>query len=472
MDTASTPAAVYVRVSTEDQKRNFSLAGQLDLLRKYAGNNRFDIYKEYSDAGFSGVNYERPAFRDLLREAEQRKFKTILVYRLDRLFRSTKDLLVVSEYFEKLGIGLRSITEPFDTSNYLGKFVLSLLGSIAQLERDIFIERSKLGRIRRAQEGYYCGAQPAKFGYKYNPETKKLEVDEKNSRAVEDAFRFYCEPCFSLKKVARKLNRLGCRTARGNLFRADSIYDILRDPIYIGKWYANRYTKKSKLKPEAEWIEVKVPSLIDNETFNRTQRLLEKRRGYSLPITKYQYLLQGLVRCGDCGEAVKGTADKQQPMKNGKKYGPYLTFYYRCTYFLKRVNGQKTSCRLRYIQAHILETTVWAKIEDLLLHPESAAAFSASSESVHNFIERLSSLRNSVKVFDYESKRKILLDLGARVIVNLNGTIDLFFPIHRRDEKPDFRCDFDRELIETKEDIGFGELHKSICWRSAGSISR
>ena len=470
MDAASTPVAVYVRVSTEDQKRNFSLAGQLDLLRKYAGNNQFYIYREYIDAGFSGVNYERPAFRDLLREAEQQKFKTILVYRLDRLFRSTKDLLVVSEYFEKFGIGLRSITEPFDISNYLGRFVLSLLGSIAQLERDIFIERSKLGRIRRAQEGYYCGAQPAKFGYKYNPVTKKLEVDEKNSRTVEDAFRLYCEPFFSLKKVAKKLNRLGCRTARGNLFRADSIYDILRDPIYIGKWYANRYTKKSKLKPQAEWIEVKVPSLIDNETFDRTQRFLEKRRGYSLPITKYQYLLQGLVRCGDCGEAVKGTVDKQQPMKNGKQYGPYLTFYYRCTYFLKRVNGQKTSCRLRYIQAHILETTVWAKIEDLLSHPESAvktAAFSVSSETVRNFIERLSSLRNSVKVFDYESKRKILLDLGARIIVNLNGTIDLFFPIHHRAEKPDFLCDFDRELIENKGDVGSGELHKSICWRSA-----
>ena len=115
--------ALYARVSTEEQKENFSLAAQIELLKKHASGNSYEIFSEYVDGGYSGTSYERPELQRLLVDAKQNKFNLILVYRVDRFFRSNKDLLNVVSELEGMGVNIRSITEPFDTTNYLGKFV-------------------------------------------------------------------------------------------------------------------------------------------------------------------------------------------------------------------------------------------------------------------------------------------------------------------------------------------------------------
>jgi site-specific DNA recombinase len=143
--------ALYSRVSTEEQKENFSLAAQLELLRKHASDSKFEVFDEYVDDGFSGTSFERPQFQRLMDDSRQDKFQLILVYRVDRFFRNNKDLLNTVDELQGCGVSVRSITEPFDTSNYLGKFVLSLFGSIAELERNTFMERSKMGKLRRAR---------------------------------------------------------------------------------------------------------------------------------------------------------------------------------------------------------------------------------------------------------------------------------------------------------------------------------
>ncbi len=367
------PVALYTRVSTEEQKENFSLAAQLELLRKYASDNGYLVFDEYVDGGYSGTSYDRPAFQKLLDDANKRKFKIVLVYKLDRFFRNNRALLTVADDLEKNGVGIKSITEPFDTSNHLGKFILSLFGSLAQLERDTFMERSKLGRLRRAREGYYSGTNPTKFGYIYNPETRKLEIHEKEAEAIKLVFRIYNEPDSSLVKVAKRLNEMGYKTKEGNTFTSDGIHDVVRDPIYTGRWYANRYGRKGKLKPREEWIEVQVPALISLAIFDKTQELLIARRNYTVRNVKYQYLLQGMVKCGDCGNSVSGTADRQFQVRNGKKYGPYFKLYYRCTHFVKNVYEKKVKCRLRYMQGERLETVVWNEVEKILEDPSLIA---------------------------------------------------------------------------------------------------
>lgn len=365
--------SLYARVSTEEQKENFSLGSQLDLLKKHVSDNRYEIYDEYVDGGYSGTSYERPEFQRLLDDARKDKFELILVYRIDRFFRNNKQLLTIVDELEKFGVGLKSITEPFDTS-YLGKFVLSLFGSIAQLERDTFMERSRLGKLRRAKEGYYSGAQPCKFGYNYNPETKKLEINEKEAKIVKAIFKIYNEPDSSLLKTTRKLRALACKTKEGRLFACDRVHDILRDETYTGKWYANKHDsrkgRKSNIKPREEWIEVEVPQIIPEQIFERAQELLQARRNYSERNAKYNYLLQGLVKCGDCGNTIAGTADKQIQKIKGKTYGPYFKLYYRCTHFVKNKFEKLVNCRLKYIQAKDLEEVVWNEIEKILQKPE------------------------------------------------------------------------------------------------------
>ncbi|HRK61736.1 MAG TPA: recombinase family protein [Candidatus Omnitrophota bacterium] len=365
----SVSVALYARVSTEEQKENFSLAAQSELLRKHAAEKNYVVYEEYVDGGYSGTTMERPAFKKLLADAAKKKFQLVLVYKLDRFFRNNRALLTVSEELEKSGIGIKSITEPFDTSNHLGKFILSLFGSLAQLERDTFMERSKMGRMRRAKEGYYSGSNPTKYGYVYNPQTRKLDIHEKEAEGVRMAFKLYNEPDSSLLKVAKRLTELGYKTKLGKDFTTDVVHDIVTSSIYMGKWYANKYGHNGKLKPRDEWIEVAMPALINEKTFNVAQQLLNKRRNYTVRNVKYQYLLQGLIKCGDCGNSVSGTADRQTTIKNGKKYGPYFKLYYRCTHFVKNLYRKTVSCKLRYIQAEKLEPLVWEQIERFLSDP-------------------------------------------------------------------------------------------------------
>ena len=374
MDTLVKPklkVALYSRVSTDEQRdHGFSLAAQLELLRKYAADNHYEVSDEYVDGGFSGTTFERPAFQKLLEDAKQQKFQLILVYKVDRLFRNNKALLTISDELEKLGVSIRSITEPFDTSNYLGKFTLSLFGSIAQLERDTLLERSKMGRLRRAREGFYSGTQPTKFGYVYNKETRKLEINEPEAKSVRLIFKLYNQPDSSLVKVGRNLRRLGCKTKEGKNFDSPTLHDVLRDLTYTGTWYANRYSRGGKIKPREQWIEVPVPQIIPQHVFERTQGLLTARRNHSARNAKQKYMLQGLVKCGDCGSTVAGTADKSIQIKNGKKYGPYSRLFYRCTHFVKNRFEKLVSCRMRYVRSELLESLVWKEADRLLLHPE------------------------------------------------------------------------------------------------------
>ena len=362
--------ALYSRVSTEEQKENFSLAAQLELLRKHASDSKFEVFDEYVDDGYSGTSYDRPQFQRLLDDSRQNRFQLILVYKVDRFFRNNKDLLNTVDELQGCGVSVRSITEPFDTSNYLGKFVLSLFGSIAELERNTFMERSKMGKLRRAKEGYYSGSSPTRFGYVYHKETKKIEIDEKEAEIVKLAFELYNQPDSSLLKVTRRMRELGYRTKEKLLMREDVVHNILRDSIYIGKWYANKHDSKTGgLKPEEEWIEVSVPRIVSEEAFLKAQEYLNNRRNYSVRNAKYNYLLQGMLKCGDCGNSIAGAADKQMQVKNGKKYGPYFKLYYRCSHFFRNKFQKVVNCRLKYIQAGKLEDAVWNTVGKIFQNP-------------------------------------------------------------------------------------------------------
>ena len=366
--------ALYARVSTEEQARGgFSLAAQLELLRKHASDNNYEVYGEYVDDGYSGTSDDRPHFLRLFNDAVSGKFDIILVYRIDRFFRNTKELLGRVDDLAKFDVKLKSITEPFDSS-YLGRFLLSFLGSLAQLECDTFRERSKMGKLRRYREGYYSGSSPSKFGYDYSKETKKLEINKKEAEIVRLIFSLYNQPDSSITKVTRKLRELGMKTKTGRQWETDRVNDVLRDDMYKGIWHANRLdTRKDsnkKIKPKEEWIEVRVPQIVPEEIFDSAQKLLEARKNYSERNVKYKYLLQNLVRCGDCSSTMAGTADKAIQKKNGKEYGPYYKLYYRCTHFLKNQFEKLVKCRLKYVKAEDLESVVWNEIEKILQNPE------------------------------------------------------------------------------------------------------
>src|SRR4051812_3744691 len=151
--------ACYARVSTEDQAERQTIAAQTDFLRRYCDLHGLPVAGVYIDDGVSGATplEERPEGHRLLADAESGAFTAVLVYRLDRLGRSLKTLLTAHEQLDRLGVAIRSGTEPFDTASPIGKFLFSLLGSMAELERATIAERTTRGRDRIAREGRYTG---------------------------------------------------------------------------------------------------------------------------------------------------------------------------------------------------------------------------------------------------------------------------------------------------------------------------
>lgn len=347
--------AIYARVSTDEQAKKYSIPAQLELLRNFAQGNNYEIFKEYVDEGISGTTSDRPQLRELFCDADRGYFKIVLVYRIDRFFRNTRKLLNAVEELQKIGVSFRSITESFDTSNPLGNFMISLLGSVAQLERDTFIQRSRMGMVKSAKSGNILTSTPL-YGYKYNRKDLDYEVKEEETKVVREIFRLYTESDSSLIKVARKLNDLGYRTRNGLRWASDRVHQILVSTAYYGRWYY-----RTKYHPEP--IAVNVPSLIDRKLFDKAQGLLKERKVYSRRNTKNNYLLSHLLFCGVCGRRMAAMTKSMKSTYNGRPYGPYVRSYYYCF-------GQvKKKCTLPFVRVDRIDSLVWSKIKEILENP-------------------------------------------------------------------------------------------------------
>src|SRR5690348_16590861 len=149
-------AVIYARVSTMDQHAETQL---LDL-RQLAAQRGFDIVHEYTDQGISGARARRPALDEMLRDARHAQFDVVLVWACDRLARSTRHFLEVLDELNHLGIEFISYREALDSSGPLGRAFVTIIGAIAELERNLIIERVRAGMRRARLEGRRLGRRP------------------------------------------------------------------------------------------------------------------------------------------------------------------------------------------------------------------------------------------------------------------------------------------------------------------------
>jgi DNA invertase Pin-like site-specific DNA recombinase len=145
--------AIYARVSTDRQAVDM----QLHELREYVARRGWTIQEEYIDHGYSGSSTKRPAFTLMMNEAKKRKFDILLVWKLDRLSRSMKDLITTLHELGALGIDFVSYDNGLDTSTPTGKLVFHVIGAVAEFERDIIRERVKAGLENARRKGKTLG---------------------------------------------------------------------------------------------------------------------------------------------------------------------------------------------------------------------------------------------------------------------------------------------------------------------------
>jgi len=147
--------ALYMRVSTKGQGQTTDT--QALALREYAQRRGFEMIGEYRDEGISGSKDSRPALDRLMKDARARKFDVVIVARFDRFARSVSHLLRALEEFNHLGIDFVSLSESIDTSRPMGKMIFTVLGAVAELERNLIKERVQMGISRARKQGKQVG---------------------------------------------------------------------------------------------------------------------------------------------------------------------------------------------------------------------------------------------------------------------------------------------------------------------------
>jgi DNA invertase Pin-like site-specific DNA recombinase len=154
--TGSKTVAIYARVSTDRQKVDL----QLSELRQFAKRSRWRVFREFVDEGYTGSNTKRPAFLAMMEAARKRRFNLLIVWKLDRLGRSLKDLIGTLDELGRLGIDFVSYDNDLDTSTPTGKLVFQIIGAVAEFEKDIIKERVVAGLNNARQKGKRLGRPP------------------------------------------------------------------------------------------------------------------------------------------------------------------------------------------------------------------------------------------------------------------------------------------------------------------------
>lgn len=189
--------ALYTRVSTEDQAREgFSLESQLERLRNYCKAREWEIAAEYVDAGYSGRNTNRPNYNKMFEEIK--KWDGLLVIKMDRIHRNSKNFLAMMEILVKSKKQFVSMTESFDTSTAMGRFVMNIVQLIAQLESEQTGERIAVAMVQKAKDTTknFQGHRVA-YGYTWDPETEIFTEKPKEIQIVREIFDWYSNTSIS-----------------------------------------------------------------------------------------------------------------------------------------------------------------------------------------------------------------------------------------------------------------------------------
>lgn len=263
MDAKPVRTAIYTRVSTEDQaKEGFSLDAQLDRLRSYCKSRDWTIAGEYIDDGYSGRYINRPAYKKMIQEMD--KWDMLLVIKMDRIHRNSKNFMLMMEDLNKNNKSFTSMTESLDTSTAMGRFVMDIIQRIAQLESEQIGERVYFGMKQKAKIN--AGNLGFNIPYGYDYSKGKLIVNSNEKMIVDQIYSMYLEGN-SMVKIASFLNKNHIPTKQNRTWGSETVSKILKNPLYIGKFHWETYEHDNVY-----------PSIITEEKFNNVQQKISSRR--------------------------------------------------------------------------------------------------------------------------------------------------------------------------------------------------
>ena len=329
--------ALYCRLSREDDRldTSSSIETQKQLLQRYAAEQSLSNIKYYIDDGYSGTNFDRPAFKNLLTDIDNTLIENIVVKDLSRLGRNYLTTGYYIEHFFPINnVRFIAVNDQVDTQNRQNDLMPFKNIMNEWYARDIS-EKIKTAYRTKAINGKFTGPN-APYGYAKDPEMKShLVVEPKQAKVVKDIFELYIAglTIFRIIKYLKGNHVLTPRaltnkeTGKYNLpFTIKYPYDwsyktiqaILSNEEYTGNLVCNRHSsisyknKNLVLNPKEKWIVSKNTheAIISEDTYQKAKAVMLSR--YRKKATKNIHLFMGIIRCGECGRTLTFSIDKRR----------------------------------------------------------------------------------------------------------------------------------------------------------------
>ena len=381
-------AAIYARVSSEQQKEENTIASQTAALVEFAREQEYSVPDEWviEDEGFSGASLLRPGLERLRDLAAEGHIQAILIHSPDRLSRKYAYQVLLTEEFARQGVEAVFLKAPRSGAPE-DQLMLQFQGMIAEYERAQILERSRRGKRHRAKAGEVSVLCGAPYGYRYIRKTSdapaRYEFDGAEAEVVRLVYDKYTVDGLSIGAIARLLREMGLPTRRRvTRWERSVVWAILRNPAYQGTACFNKtqvgqrqkVTRPFRLsgrtvhgekscsheRPRDEWIEIPVPAIVSEETFALAAERLADNKRFAPRRTIEPSIVQGLVSCRKCGYALSRTSTRSSARK---------IHYYRClgSDAWRHLGGSVCDCRP--IRQDLLDQIVWQEVVRLVEDP-------------------------------------------------------------------------------------------------------
>lgn len=419
-------AIIYVRVSTDEQARGYSLQTQVEGCRRYAEEMDYAIAATFQE-DYTGTSLDRPALNEMRGYLGLDKSVTVLiVYDLDRIARKSVHQMILEEELHRFGVTVEYVIGRYDDTDE-GRLQKQIRASIAEYEKAKILERSKRGKRGKAQSGFVLVGSRPPYGYRVNSEPHKawLEIEEEEAKVIRLVFQWYLFGDgnglpLSMNAITVRLTELRVPT-RGDKFShvakkrdpgvwsSPMVRHILRNETYTGTWHYGKtkiisdgkeHTRKAKSKcglgkqvprPREEWVSVTVPSIITRQDFDLAQKKIQMNSKDSSRNVKYAYLMGRRLKCSRCNYSFVGRTRREH------------NHYYYC-----KGKEQKpvSLCSMPNFRADLVDETVWNWLKGLIENPskiteglrnmqaEALAANSRSVEQIEIIDQQLDDLKN------------------------------------------------------------------------------
>ena len=386
-------------------------------MEAYCQGQGLTITARYQEVG-RGWSKKRPEFQRMLADAKLGRFDVIVCWKSDRLSRGMYPAAALMEVVEAHQIRLEAVMDAIDMKTF------GLMAAIGKIELDNFRERATMGKRGTAKQGR-VPTGGLLYGYRTGDDGRP-EVIEEQGEVVRRIFQMYVQEGMGSHSIAVRLTDEGIPTQTGKLlWRQSYIHYVLANATYTGTWVYGKERHVSTEEgtkvyeqPKDTWIEVPVPALVDDETWEQAQALKKQRSRRAKRNTKVLYLLQHLLRCGECGHNFHAKSTwRTSSVRNGKRYRydlPTPRRYYMCNGTL----SLRLQCRERsHIRAERLEEPVWNEVKRVLQNPGLIVAGidSLDSQDSSGLEEEIAQAERDLRSIQIEEDRAIRLFVSGKI---------------------------------------------------------